>query len=183
MKNNHLFAVFALFAFFMILAGSPAMAEEKISYWGSTYTANYANLAEGVTRELNILHRVQFQIEGQYAHVGVVNLDQTRETAGIEVVNPVQRASIIAGQVKEFDVTGDNMSDIRVSLNSVVNNLANITIITVPAGESKNLSAVQKDEAPIASKGIFLNAWVLITIAAVVVLLGAAAYFYFRKKK
>ena len=168
-----------LFAF---SAANPALAEDKIPYWGLTHTVNYADLSSGVTKELNVLHRIQFQIDGKYSHVGVVNIDQTKGTAGIEVVEPVQRATLLAGKSKDFDITGDDMSDIRVKLNSISNNLANVTLSTVPAGESKNVSSIQDEGIPITSEGVFIPVWAMMLVAAILILV-AAGIWLLRKKK
>jgi hypothetical protein len=182
MKNNYLPAVFVSLAFLIILASSFILAEEQIPYWGLTHTANYADLATGVTQELNVLQRIQFQIDGKYSHVGVVNLDQTKGTVGIEVINPVQRATLIVDKPREFDITGDDMSDIRVKLNGVSNNLANITLSFVPAGESRNVSAIQDEDIPLTGEGVFVKLWVLAVIALVLIII-AVGFWILKKRK
>ena len=93
-------------------------------------THNYANqeLSDrgAVSKEMGASNRISVKISGETHHVGVVSLSAT--SAEIEVSSTPQKVTMSAGETKKFDVTNDNIYDMKVTLVSISNNRVNLNV-------------------------------------------------------
>jgi len=97
------------------------------SFWNSTYVINNEQFEGiGYTKELSKGQRVKITIDTESHYVGVISLTDT--TATINVSSEPQQAIFSVGDEIKFEVTGDNIYDILVRLNSVNSTSANITM-------------------------------------------------------
>lgn len=94
--------------------------------WTSTFSANDAQFTAGYTKELAVKNRMKVTLDGETHYVGVVGLTST--TATINVSSTPQQATLAIGDVRRFEVSNDSFYDIKVVLNGIANNKANVTI-------------------------------------------------------
>ncbi|MDP3881560.1 MAG: hypothetical protein Q8Q31_01640 [Nanoarchaeota archaeon] len=108
-------------------SGDPATTP----YWTSNVyldTQEFSSLGT-VNRELRAKERVIVKIKGSQHTVGVMNLTST--SALINVSSVSQQATLSLRESKKFDVENDSYYDIKVTLNSINDNKANITIESI----------------------------------------------------
>ncbi|MCK4730727.1 MAG: thrombospondin type 3 repeat-containing protein [Candidatus Aenigmarchaeota archaeon] len=96
------------------------------SYWITTYTVTDKNFTAGYSRELKEKRRLKIKVDDENHYVGIVNLTNT--TVTINISSTPQQATFLVGDEKKFEVTNDSYYDIYVKLNSITNDLANLTI-------------------------------------------------------
>jgi hypothetical protein len=104
------------------------------SYWSMTYLASATDLiSNGYVKELSIKRRIKIIISNTTTnsthYVGLINLTNT--TATINVSSTPQQAIFNVGNSKKFDVTENSYYDLEVTLNSINNSKANITIRSI----------------------------------------------------
>ncbi|MEK6892829.1 MAG: hypothetical protein AABX07_01370, partial [Nanoarchaeota archaeon] len=99
-----------------------------LSFWTSTYLYNDKEFSAmpALSREIPLKGRVVVKIGGQEHSAGVVALTAT--TATINVSSAPQQATLAVGESKKFEVTNDSYYDIKVTLNSIANSKAKLTI-------------------------------------------------------
>ncbi len=163
------------------------------SYWTKTYTITDEQFKGGYKKELEVKHRVKVNIGNESHYIGVVEL--TNATAKINVSSTPQQVILTMGQEKKFDVTDDEYYDIYVKLDSIVGNIANVTIKSIHEQISLETSGQQGEETKDDSKKEELVAdsekgrpeegknsliWLLI-IFVIIIIIGIV--FYFWKKK
>ena len=131
--------------------------------------------------------RIKIKVGGEEHHVGVTEL--TADTATIEVSSAPQVVSFVIGETKMFEVTEDGFYDLSVTLNSIANNKADITIKPIheeiPADELARLEAERAaaaGETPETPEETS-NAKTWIMIVVIVVIIAAIVLFFMSKKK
>ncbi len=97
--------------------------------WATTFIAETSALETGYTKELAAKDRVRVIVKGQEHYVGLLEIDSA--TAKIEVSSTPQRATLIVGESKKFEVTNDSIYDLAVTLLSINGSKANITIYSI----------------------------------------------------
>jgi len=155
--------------------------------WTSSFVYNDKNLdeKEPLTRELGKKSRIKIKVNNINHHVGVTAVTET--TATIEVASTPQTAELSIGDVKKFDLTDDGFYDLKVTLNKIINNKADLTIESisalkeeVPEGEAAgDTSAGTGTGALGAEKTNLLWLWILIGVIVVAVVI----YFIYKAKK
>ena len=106
--------------------GGSALTSE---IWKNTHILASKQFADGYTKEVGERERFRVVINNMLYYVGVVSV--SIESATIEVSAPSQQAVLKIGETKRFEVTGDEYYDIKVTLNSINNGKASITIIKI----------------------------------------------------
>ena len=161
------------------------MGGESLTTWDTTLAVNEDQFTNGFTGELQIKGRMKVSIDNENHYVGLLELTQT--TAKIDVSSEPQQATLTIGDSRRFEVTGDNLYDLLVTLNSIENNKANITILsiseeitsaTIEEEVIKEDTALEKEEIEtIKDKTNLTWLWVIIGLVVIVVVL------YFFKNK
>ncbi len=102
-----------------------------IPFWTSTiYEDNKALSERGpIIKEIGAKTRIIVKINGAQHSVGITNL--TSNSATVNVSSVSQQAKLIIGESKKFDVELDGYYDLRVILNSISNNKANLTVESI----------------------------------------------------
>lgn len=128
--------------------GGGGKVTEPTTAWTLTYSITENQLTKGYSQALAVKNRVKVKIENEDHFVGVVALDD--KSATINVSSTPQQAVLLVGGSKKFDVTNDSYYDLKVTLNSINNSKANVTIIAI---NEKVEAAVPTGEQPGAGAG------------------------------
>ncbi len=152
------------------------------SFWSNTFVINDNQFKQGATRIIVIKERMKITIENKVHYLGLVELTGT--TATINISSTPQQAILSIGDMRRFDVTDDGYYDIAVTLNSIVDNKADIKIIsiyeeiteeTIAEEEDKEKAVIEVEE----KKNLI---WLWVSIIAVIVFVGLAMWLKKRKK-
>ena len=109
--------------------GGGGNVTEPTTAWTLTYSITEKQISKGYSQALAVKNRVKVPVEGKDHFVGVVGIDDKGAT--INVSSTPQQALLLIGGSKKFDVTNDSYYDLKVTLNSINNSKANITIIAI----------------------------------------------------
>ncbi len=155
--------------------------------WTQTYTVESAKIAQGYTTDLPEKARVKLTLNNEEHSVGVLSVSAT--SAIIQIASAPQQATFNVGETKKFDVTNDSFYDLKVTLNSISNGKASVTIVSIHeplvaadasspvVGESKNntppLPEVKNPSTPSSSEYVSGNtsSWIWGLVVAIVVVL------------
>lgn len=166
--------------------------------WAATFIAETSALETGYTKELAAKDRVRVTVKGQDHYVGILEIDST--TAKIEVSSIPQRATLIVGESKKFEVTNDTVYDLAVTLLSINGSKVNITIHSISepiplseqirsgnaSGQSgtSNTSAANQSAAQSRSAGNIKKfaPYLWITMAVLLIALCALLYYIYQNK-
>jgi len=99
--------------------------------WTNTFVDDSDELSVlgSVTRQLQEKHRIKIKVNGETHFVGVIDGGLTESTATIEVSSAHdQSATLGIGDTERFDLDADAFYDITVTLNSIADNKADLTI-------------------------------------------------------
>ncbi len=155
-------------------------------FWITTYVEDDKDLSEKkqVNKQLLARYRIKLKVENETHYVGLVELTDTKAT--INVSSEDQQAILSIGDTQKFEVSGDNIYDLSVTLEDIntTTNKANLTIISIseeiPAvletGTSANVTG-EGDTTTSEKKG---KTWLWIVIALIVV--GGVIFFLKYKK-
>jgi len=97
--------------------------------WTNTYTVSAEQFSAGYSKELAANNRMKFKVETENHSVGVKELSSTSATIIVE--SETQEVAISVGETKKFEVSGDNYYDIKVTLESIADNKANLTVQSI----------------------------------------------------
>jgi len=150
--------------------------------WDVTHTASAQQFDEGFTKVLGAKHRVSLVVEGENHHVGVKSL--TDSSATIEVSSIPQEATLLVGDERKFDVTGNGFYDVLVKLGEISYGTASITMTSISEevttdtieDEDEKESAADDVASDEEKEGGYML-WVIIAIALIVIAV------YFGKKR
>ncbi len=166
--------------------------------WASTFIAETSALETGYTKELAAKDRVRVTVKGQDHYVGILEIDST--TAKIEVSSTPQRATLIIGESKKFEVTNDTTYDLAVTLLSINGSKASITIHSISEpiplseqirsgnasgqGGTSNTSAANQSVAKSRSAETIKKfaPYLWITMAVLLIALCALLYYVYQNK-
>jgi hypothetical protein len=158
--------------------------------WDATFSITEDDFQAGHTRSVKEGQRLKVSVDSKDHYVGVKSVTAT--TAVIEVSSTPQEATFNIGETKKFEVSEDNYYDLSVTLDSITNNEAMVTILfineLIPATDPEQ--AVEETTEPAEEETPQLqpttegwsNSTVIISII-VIVLLGAVAWYFLRKKR
>jgi hypothetical protein len=100
-----------------------------VSFWKKTSTVTDVQFADGHTKKLEVKSRLRFRVDNSNHYVGVIALTST--TATLNVSSTPQQETFSIGDEEKFDVTDDGYYDIKITLNSIESDEADITIIKI----------------------------------------------------
>jgi subtilisin family serine protease len=109
--------------------GGSAPAPKVPATFQWTQTLDYKNHTweKGkLSAKLSLRERISINYSGELHHIGVLNI--TASSVFIQVQSVTQNKTLTIGETSEFDINGDGSTDIKITLNSIVNSTANITI-------------------------------------------------------
>jgi hypothetical protein len=122
-----------------ITASSPAPAKT----WTKTFTASEDQFASGYSKGLAVKQRARFKVDKLIHQVGVKVI--TSGTVTIEVRSDPVEATLSVGDEGKFDVDGDGKYDLSVTLDSIENGRANLSIISVEEEATQESLDAQAD--------------------------------------
>jgi hypothetical protein len=96
--------------------------------WTNTYVEDSKELSERgtVSKELSVNNRIKLKVNQKTHYVGVKTI--SGNTVTIEVSSDPQTATMSVGDVRKFDVDGDNVYDLKVTLKSIDAGKANLSV-------------------------------------------------------
>ncbi|MCK4552995.1 hypothetical protein KAT80_02225 [Candidatus Pacearchaeota archaeon] len=97
--------------------------------WTKSYSISDNQFTNGYTQQLATKGRIKFKVGGTTHQAGVLELTET--TVKIEVSSTPQEATLAIGDVRKFDVDEDEYYDVVVTLNSILDGKANITVKSI----------------------------------------------------
>jgi hypothetical protein len=100
-----------------------------ISFWTNTVTVNDSQFTDGFSKEYSARERAEITVGTEQHYVGIVSL--TTSSVTINVSSSSQQAMLNIGESQKFDVNNDSYYDILVTLNSINNSIANMTILSI----------------------------------------------------
>lgn len=156
-----------------------------------TYTVNDEQFIQGYTRALKTGESLRFSVSGESHNLKIDSL--TESTITINITSELQQATLSVGDMRRFELDGNNFYDLSVALNSinVTTNKAEITILSINEEITSETIAEEQDKEDSASEsgdGIeneepanFFNKWIL-SLVIILIIVGLVIYFK-RKKK
>ena len=159
--------------------------------WKNTYILNDEDQtqfesANGFSRELNNKYRVRINIEGDNHYVGVTKITETSAT--FEVASDPQTLTLSLGEAKMFDVTDDGYYDLLITLNSIEELKANVTVkkvheqIEIIEDESLGENEDGVDSGLIEDEKSLPWMWIGIVVAVIIILAGVG-YLIYKKRQ
>ena len=154
--------------------------------WTGTYVITDNQFKEGYTKSLEVKKRVKFKVGSADHYLGLKELTET--TAKIEVSSVPQEATLFIGESIKFDIDGDGYYDVWVTLNSILDKKADITLkfinelIIEDLGGEEQIEEDQKTgeaESFTEEEGSFLKQWWFWLVVILVVL---GIWYYFKRK-
>jgi len=161
------------------------------------FSLSESNLKEGYTRELKANQQVSLRIGGDRHTVGVESV--ASDSAVIIVASTPQKATLKTGETKKFDINEDSYYDLQVTLNSIKDGKAGVTIIGInekvsaggesgkvpsdsgtKAGLQEGDSGAGQGQAPLEEESEESNAGNLFLIILVVVIVIAGVFLAIR---
>lgn len=144
-----------------------------------TYIVQGFQLEKGYTKEFAKNGAIKFNIQNESHSLKVNNITNDRVT--ITLASTPQTATLVVGEQKKFDLTGDGVYDLSVKLNRIsINNIASLTVQTI----SEAIAPVTP--APPAKKGIAAaipetlkksSTWIWVLAIIGIIAVVAALYF------
>ncbi len=96
---------------------------------GTVAVVTEEQFEEGITKELKVKDRAKVMVGSTYHYVGVTKI--SGEVVTIEISSDPITANLIVGQIRRFDVDGDDVYDIQVTLNKITDGKADVTILSI----------------------------------------------------
>ena len=147
-----------------------------------TYIVSDEQFQQGYSKSVGKGWKIKFDVENETHQVKVDKL--TNSTIKIIVSSEPQEATLVVGDTRRFEVTGDDFYDLSVRLNSIKGLRANLTIRSIH--EEMSLEAVgEEGEMEVVAGEVFEEekgdfVWIVGVIIALVVGIG---YFVWKRKK
>ena len=159
------------------------------SFWDTTKIVPSDKFTLGYTDTLGKKHRARITIGSETHYVGVTEITST--TATINVSSEPQIATLSVGDERKFNVTSNNFYDVKVTLNSISDNKANLTIVSIneeitPTIEEEQAQADQAaqetQEEELGSSRDMKKLWITLLVIVILLAIVGAGYFLFRYK-
>jgi len=165
--------------------GSSGSGGGETATW-TTYSVNNNQFTTGYAKDLKESQRLEVSVSNAKHYVGVISISAT--SAKIEVSSTPQQVSLAVGETKKFEVTGDNFRDISVTLNSISNKKAKITVQSIyeeiPAeAQTPTPSATPSATAPLTSPEEGKANYTMAIIVVLIILVIAVIIWFVMKKK
>ena len=84
---------------------------------------------KGYTKELGLSEAVKVKVGNEEHTVGIVSF--SAQSATINVASTPQQATVLIGQTKQFEVSGDLFYDLNVTVRTISATKVNVTILAV----------------------------------------------------
>ena len=151
---------------------------------GKTYSTTSDQLATGYTKSVSANDQIKFTIETESHSVKATSVSATSVT--ITVASTPQTATLATGETKKFDLDGDGLNDLSVTLNSITSGKADLTLKTIEKAVAEQEKAEEEaaaeeaatEEAAAKAKTTWI--WIVIIIVIIVVVVG---YFLMKKRR
>ncbi|MBU1129574.1 MAG: hypothetical protein KJ949_03020 [Nanoarchaeota archaeon] len=157
----------------------------------TTYTISDADFLAGYTKEIFVNDKFRITVENETHDIKLTEL--TNITATINVTSEIQIATLLVGDIRKFEVTGDNIYDILIILNSInaTSSKVNLTVqktteeITPEskAGEAKKESDAQGEKEQQQQNEQKKKSLYYFLAIVGVILIAFVIYFVIKKKK
>lgn len=108
---------------------SSSTTSSAVVKWTQTYPINDDELKDGFTKQVAVKGRMRFKVNSINHYAGVLELTAT--TAKIEVASTPQEATLAVGDSRKFNVNNDEYYDVLVTLNSIADNKADLTLKSI----------------------------------------------------
>lgn len=153
----------------------------------TTYSVNDNQFTTGYAKDLKESQRLEVSISNAKHYVGVLSISAT--SAKIEVSSTPQQVSLAVGETKKFEVNGDNFKDISVTLNSISNKKAKVTIqsiheeipaVTPTPSPSATPSATTTPLTSPEEGGTNYTVWIMVVL--VILVIAIIIWFVMKKK-
>ncbi len=160
--------------------GSSSSSQEQNKYWtrGTVYVKDI-QFMESYTRELQSKQRLKIDLVSGEHYIGIISL--TENTAIINVSSDPVQETFIVGDERKYELNGDNYYDLSLTLNSIENNKANITIR--PLTELISTEDTSQESSESQGGSIFQGSqdltWLWIVIVVVILVI---AFFIIKNK-
>ena len=158
---------------------------------GALYAISEAQFEGGYTRTIVATDRIQFNV-GTEAHTFTLDeVSNTTNTIKITVTSSPQTVTMAVGDVRKFELSGDNYYDLSITLNSITGNFADVTIKKISEEVTEEAQVAEQEKEKEASgaaakgKGEGKSSmWIYLLIAVVlVIIVGGAIARHSRKRE
>jgi hypothetical protein len=102
-----------------------------VSVWVMTYYSNVAELNAGKNYELINRGRIQFKVNNETHHIGIVAFNYTARKIIVNVSSTPQQAILFVGDEKKFDSNADGYYDLYVKMTNITPLKASLTLQTI----------------------------------------------------
>lgn len=177
------FSSFAAYTATLTTSETPALSNAgsagSVPEWSSTTILTDKQFSDGYTKELGAGQRVKFKVNTAEHMVGVSSI--TSSSATIKIESTTQQAVLNIGDVKKFDVNAEGYYDVQVTLNSIANNKASITVKSI--NEKISAETIEQGQEQISepiinegslaessSSGIKAVIWVVLIVVIIAVM-------------
>jgi len=155
---------------------------------GFTYSVTAEQLAVGYSKEISSNDRFKISVDNESHYVKLVGVTAT--TVTINVSSETQQATLTVGDVRKFEVSGDNNYDLSIKLNSIniTSSKADLTIMSISEEVTEETIEEELEKEDAADEpaniaiGIKGKLWIWSGIALIVVI-GIVVVYLKRKKK
>lgn len=114
--------------------------------WRGTFAEDKVELSAlgSITKNFGVKYRVKFKVHNETHHVGILNL--TDKSVTIEVASTPQKAELFVGDEERFELNGDEFYDIKVRLNKINQDRAEISVFYIQEEVEKEKKIDFSDE-------------------------------------
>jgi|GEM_PF-5328340 len=114
--------------------------------WRGTFAEDKVELSAlgSITKNFGVKYRVKFRVHNETHHVGILNL--TEKSVIIEVASTSQKAELFVGDEERFELNGDEFYDIKVRLNKINQDRAEISVFYIQEEVEKEKEIDFSDE-------------------------------------
>lgn len=154
-------------------SGSSSNGGSGSSSWTTKDFVTDESLQAGHTTQLKRNERARVKVDGMNHYVGVKAVTGVT-TVVIQVSSDPQEATLSVGDTRKFEVDGDNVYDLEITLNDIISGKADLTIKAISEDiteESKDEQEEMEKEAAGDEEEPMSLTWLWWTIGIVVVLL------------
>jgi hypothetical protein len=173
-------------------SSSSSNSNNNNNYWSFTYMDDGASLeSKGeITRVLQKKERIRFKFDSKTQYLGIIDLTSSSTTINLSGSG---KTSMTEGQLKKFNINGDDFYDLSVKINDLQSDEVNITIVplhekmtiqnenmteSILSTITNNQTGSESQANEISSNSMWIWASVALAIILLVVLLG---YYFWRK--
>jgi len=140
-----------------------------------------------VAQSLGSKHRVKLMVNSQTHYIGVTEVTAT--TAKIQVSSTPQEATMAIGDSRMFDVDGDKVYDVKVTLSAINNGKADVKIVSIKEAVTAESEAAQtaanadaaKPITPETTKTIGSKVWIWVVV--IIIVIAVVVWFVMKKGK